>query len=218
MTTMATAAKSVQATAKVSRAYLVAKRAMDLLGSGLALLFLAPVFTVVALLIKLEDGGPVFFSQKRVGKGGREFKFYKFRSMCVDAEAKRAALKEATEDDSVRFKMTRDPRITRIGRVIRRFSIDEMPQFINVLLGDMSLVGPRPPLPEEVAEYTDHEMQRLSVEQGLTCTWQVTGRSLIPFEEQVELDLSYARERSLLGDVKLLVMTVPAVLFGKGAY
>lgn len=218
MTTMATAAKSVQATASASRAYLVAKRAMDLLGSGLALLFLAPVFTVVALIIKLEDGGPVFFSQKRVGKGGREFKFYKFRSMCVDAEAKRAALKEATEDDSVRFKMTRDPRITRIGRIIRRFSIDEMPQFINVLLGDMSLVGPRPALPEEVAEYTDHEMQRLSVEQGLTCTWQVTGRSLIPFEEQVELDIDYARERTLWGDVKLLVMTVPAVMLGKGAY
>ncbi|MCA8922613.1 MAG: sugar transferase [Planctomycetes bacterium] len=191
---------------------------MDFVGAGFALLFLAPVFTVVALLIKLEDGGPVFFSQKRVGKGGREFKFYKFRSMCVDAEARRAALKQAADDDSVRFKMTRDPRITRIGRIIRRFSIDEMPQFINVLIGDMSLVGPRPALPEEVAEYNPHELQRLSVEQGLTCTWQVTGRSLIPFEEQVELDIQYAAERTLWGDVKLLAQTVPAVLFGRGAY
>lgn len=201
--------------------YLFFKRAFDFAMSGLALFFLAPLFAVVAFLIKLEDGGPVFFGQTRVGKDGRAFRFWKFRSMCVDAEAKRAQLKAALAEcgeDSVRFKMVGDPRITRVGNFLRRFSLDELPQFFNVFKGDMSLVGPRPPLPEEVAEYGPRELRRLEVEQGLTCIWQVSGRSLIPFEGQVELDIEYIETRSFWTDLRLLLRTVPAVLAGRGAY
>ena len=201
--------------------YLAFKRSLDLLASGIALLFLAPLFAVVALLIKLEDGGPVFFAQMRVGKGGRLFRFWKFRSMCVDAERKRAELKAQLAEcgeDSVRFKMIGDPRVTAMGKFLRRFSMDELPQFFNVLRGDMSLVGPRPPLPEEVQQYGPRELRRLEVEQGLTCIWQVSGRSLIPFEGQVDLDIEYIETRSFLLDLKLLLKTVPAVLAGKGAY
>lgn len=201
--------------------YLFLKRGFDLIASGMALVFLAPLFAVAALLIKLEDGGPVFFGQTRVGKDGRTFRFWKFRSMCVDAEAKREQLRAALAEcgeDSVRFKMVGDPRITRVGNFLRRFSLDELPQFFNVLKGDMSLVGPRPPLPEEVAEYGQREMRRLEVEQGLTCIWQVSGRSLIPFEGQVELDIEYIETRSFWLDLKLLLKTVPAVLAGRGAY
>jgi lipopolysaccharide/colanic/teichoic acid biosynthesis glycosyltransferase len=201
--------------------YLFLKRSFDFLMAGLALFFLAPLFAVVALLIKLEDRGPVFFAQTRVGKGGRHFRFWKFRSMCVDAEAKRAALRAQLAEmgeDSVRFKMIGDPRITRVGNFLRRFSLDELPQFFNVFKGDMSLVGPRPPLPEEVKDYGPRELRRLEVEQGLTCIWQVSGRSLIPFEGQVDLDIEYIETRSFLFDLKLLLKTVPAVLAGRGAY
>ena len=196
--------------------YRAAKRGLDMASSGLALLLLSPVFAMIALIIKLEDGGSIFFCQKRVGKGGRTFDFFKFRSMCTDAEAKRAAL--LAESDTLRFKMEDDPRITWIGRVLRRFSLDELPQLLNVFRGDMTLVGPRPPIPEEVAKYDRRAMRRLEVEQGLTCIWQVSGRSLIPFDGQVEMDIQYIEQRSLLFDLNLLLRTIPAVLTGRGAY
>ena len=160
--------------------YLVVKRAVDVVGAGLGLLLLSPVLVLVALLIKLEDGGPVFFTQTRIGKGGTPFRFLKFRSMVTDAEARRAELK--AETGQLRFKLRRDPRITRIGGWLRRTSMDELPQLINVLRGDMTLVGPRPALPEEIADYDAFARGRLSVQQGLTCLWQVAGRSLLDFE------------------------------------
>jgi lipopolysaccharide/colanic/teichoic acid biosynthesis glycosyltransferase len=198
---------------------LACKRALDVTVALLLLVALLPFLLLVSLLIKLQDGGPVLFSQTRVGKGGRHFKFYKFRSMAADAEARLAAVRaEHGSEDSLRFKLERDPRITTLGRLIRKLSIDELPQLLNVLRGDMSLVGPRPPVPAEVAEYDAYERRRLSVEQGLTCLWQVSGRSLLSFEDQVELDLRYIRERSFWTDLTLLVLTVPAVVSGKGAY
>ncbi|MBX3469979.1 MAG: sugar transferase [Planctomycetes bacterium] len=203
------------------RVYLALKRAMDVMLGATLLFLLAPVFALIALAIKLEDRGPVFFFQTRVGKDGREFRFWKFRSMGVDAEARRAELKASAPGDALndrlRFKMSDDPRVTRVGRLLRRFSLDELPQLWNVVTGDMSLVGPRPPIPEEVAEYEPRHRRRLEVEQGITCLWQVSGRNLLSFEQQVELDLQYARRRSLGLDVLLLVRTIPAVLSGRGA-
>jgi len=173
----------------------------------------------VAVAIRLEDRGPVFFKQTRVGRGGRKFAFFKFRSMFVDAEARRAKLVDKSDDgDAVRFKMRRDPRITNVGRWIRRFSIDELPQLWNVLRGDMTIVGPRPPIPSEVALYAPEDWRRLDVTPGLTCTWQVSGRADIPFPRQVALDVEYIRERTLLVDLWLMIRTVPAVLAGRGAY
>jgi len=197
--------------------YPLGKRAFDLVVTSLGILFLAPLFVMLSILILLEDHGPVLYAQTRVGKGGREFKFWKFRSMCVDAEVRLEALKAQSEDPH-RFKIERDPRITLMGRFLRRTSLDELPQLFNVILGDMSLVGPRPPLPEEVADYDEKAMRRLEVKQGITCLWQVSGRSLLSFEEQVDLDLKYIEERGLFYDIKLLFLTVPAVLLGKGAY
>lgn len=203
------------------RVYLALKRAADVVIGSLALLALSPVFAVVAALIKLESPGPVFFFQTRVGKGGRHFRFWKFRSMVVDAEARKADLKAIGPRDAVsdrlRFKMQDDPRVTRTGRFIRRFSLDELPQLWNVVRGDMTLVGPRPPIPEEVAEYGPRHRRRLEVEQGITCLWQVSGRNLLSFDQQVELDIQYARQRSVLFDLSLLLRTVPAVLSGRGA-
>lgn len=199
--------------------YPATKRAIDITGAGTGLLLLAPLFIVVALLVRLESTGPVFFTQLRVGRRGRPFRCRKFRSMYVDAEARKQELADRNEmRGGMTFKMKRDPRITRIGRFIRKASIDELPQLWNVLVGEMSLVGPRPPVPGEVANYTALDRKRLSVKPGITCIWQVTGRSDIPFEEQVNLDLRYISERSLLLDIKLLLMTVPAVLFARGAY
>ncbi|MCA8925859.1 MAG: sugar transferase [Planctomycetes bacterium] len=199
-----------------SFAYLASKRAVDLIGASLGLLLLAPALLLVALLIKLEDGGPILFTQTRVGKGGKTFRFFKFRSMVTDAEAKRAALK--AESGQLRFKLERDPRITRVGAWLRRTSMDELPQLLNVLRGDMTLVGPRPALPEETAEYDAAARIRLTVQQGLTCLWQVAGRSLLTFEQQMELDREYVRTRTLWLDLKLLVLTLPAVASGRGAY
>lgn len=196
--------------------YHTIKRGLDLLTSGTILTASSPMLAAIALLIKIEDGGPVFFVQKRIGKNGRVFDFYKFRSMCVDAESKRAEL--VAEAGVLRFKLENDPRITRIGKFLRRFSLDEIPQLFNILRGDMTLVGPRPPIPEEVAKYDNHAMRRLEAEQGLTCIWQVSGRSLIPFEEQVEMDIRYIEQRSLKLDLSLLLRTIPAVLTGRGAY
>ncbi len=191
---------------------------MDIVGSAAGLVMLSPVFMITALLIKLEDGGPLFFGQNRVGKWGHIFKMYKFRSMIVGADKIKDTLLEQNESGGVIFKMKRDPRITRVGRVIRKLSIDELPQLFNVLKGDMSLVGPRPPVPREVAEYELSDRRRLEIIPGLTCLWQVSGRSDINFEGQVRLDVQYLESQSLIGDIILLLKTIPAVLSGRGAY
>jgi lipopolysaccharide/colanic/teichoic acid biosynthesis glycosyltransferase len=196
------------------------KRALDIAVVLPAFLILSPLLAAVAIAIKLHDRGPVLFWQRRVGRDGREFAFPKFRSMCVDAEAVRAKIEAANQHgaDGVTFKMKRDPRITPVGRIIRRTSIDELPQLWCVFKGEMSLVGPRPPIPKEVARYSLADRARLSVTPGLTCIWQVSGRSEIPFPEQVRMDVRYIREQSLAKDVKLLLATIPAVIRGKGAY
>lgn len=195
------------------------KRLLDVVVSACALLGLAPVFLVTALLIKLEDGGPLFFRQVRVGRAGRHFGMWKFRSMVVNAEQVKDQLLARNEmQGGVTFKMKNDPRVTRVGRFIRKYSVDELPQFWNVLVGDMALVGPRPPVPREVAVYSVEDRQRLLAKPGLTCFWQVGGRSNIDFAGQVQLDLAYIRSESVWLDFKLLVQTVPAVLFGKGAF
>ncbi|MGZ8898982.1 MAG: sugar transferase [Limisphaerales bacterium] len=194
------------------------KRLLDILVSSAALLALSPIFALVAFLIKFEDRGPVFFAQRRVGKWGREFKMFKFRSMCVDAEQRlQALLAKNQHATGVTFKSKDDPRITKIGKWLRKFSVDEFPQFYNVLRGDMSLVGPRPPVPREVAMYTPADRRRLEVTPGLTCFWQIGGRADIDFPEQVRLDLQYIESQSLWLDVKILLKTVPAVLLGRGA-
>jgi len=209
----------------ISAAFFV-KRALDIVVSGLALVLLAPVFLVVAVLVKL-DGGPVFFRQIRVGLNGREFRMLKFRSMCVDAEARLQDLLARNEKPSgVTFKLKDDPRITRVGRWLRKSSLDEIPQFWNVLRGDMSLVGPRPPLPREVALYSQGDRRRLRARPGITGLWQVGerrggffeigDRNRIDFPEQVCLDVRYIESQSLLKDLWLMAKTVPAILFGKG--
>jgi len=202
-----------------ARAVRLAKRILDIAVSASALLVTSPLFAATALAIRVESAGPVFFSQTRVGLHGRVFRFWKFRSMYSDAEARKAELVEQNEmDGGVLFKIKQDPRITRVGRFIRRFSIDELPQLWNVLRGDMSLVGPRPALPNEVAQYTLSERRRLLAQPGITCTWQVSGRSEIPFEKQVLMDMEYIHSAHLATDIKLLLKTVPAVFYGRGAY
>lgn len=195
------------------------KKITDIVVSLILLLLLSPLFIITAILIYVEDPGPIFYIAPRVGKNGKHFGFIKFRSMIMDADKFKDELLDLNESTGgVIFKMKRDPRITRVGRVIRRFSIDELPQLFNVLKGDMSLVGPRPPLPREVAEYTLLDRRRLHVMPGITCLWQVKGRSDIPFDEQVELDLQYIKSTSFWKDIKILLMTIPAVINGKGAY
>jgi exopolysaccharide biosynthesis polyprenyl glycosylphosphotransferase len=209
----------LRSTAGPSAAYTTAKRLLDLVVSLALLAALSPLFLVVALCVKLTDGGPVFFRQKRVGLNGRVFDFYKFRSMVVDAEARKAELLKLNKHgNSITFKMCRDPRVTWVGRIMRKTSIDEMPQLWNVLIGEMTLVGPRPAVVAEVQRYTARERRRLAVTPGLTCIWQVSGRADLDFQQQVELDVRYIRERSLWLDFKLMLLTVPAVLSGKGAY
>ncbi len=199
--------------------HVVLKRLMDMCAAFLLLLLLSPLFLIVALLIRLESPGSVFFSQKRVGHGGREFDFFKFRSMYIDAEERKKELMDQNEmEGGVIFKMKNDPRITRIGGFIRKYSIDELPQLYNVLRGDMSLVGPRPPVPSEVEEYTVSDRRRLDSIPGITGLWQVSGRSDIPFDQQVELDVEYIYSATLWENIKLLLKTIPAVLSGKGAY
>ena len=195
------------------------KRWMDVCGSLFAIILLLPFFLVIVVWLKLDSPGPLIYRQVRVGLHGRPFHFYKFRSMYVDSEARRAALEKTNESrDGVIFKMKNDPRITRCGRFIRKYSIDEVPQFFNVLLGDMSLVGPRPPLPSEVAQYSLDDRKRLDILPGITCIWQISGRSDIPFREQVVLDKEYIRGQGFWKDVLILLKTIPAVLAGKGAY
>lgn len=195
------------------------KRLIDIFAASILLILLIPLFLLVALLIKATDRGPVLFWQMRVGRWGREFPFPKFRSMVTDAEKLKAKLLAQNDhDNSITFKMKRDPRITWIGRIIRKLSIDELPQLWCVLRGDMSLVGPRPPVPAEVAAYSLADRRRLDAVPGLTCIWQVSGRGNIPFDEQVKLDVQYIESQSLWLDLKLLFKTIPAVLTGKGAY
>jgi exopolysaccharide biosynthesis polyprenyl glycosylphosphotransferase len=196
----------------------LAKRVVDIVFSATALLLLSPFLVVVALFIRLDSKGPALFSQTRVGKRGKEFQFWKFRSMYLDAEQRKAALMKKNEmQGGITFKMKNDPRITGVGKFIRKYSIDELPQLWNVLIGDMSLVGPRPPLPKEVAQYTPYQRRRLEVTPGITCVWQVSGRSDISFAQQVKMDLEYIDNQSFLYDIALLLRTVPAVLGARGA-
>lgn len=194
------------------------KRFFDIFLCCLALIVLSPVFLVVAIAVKCEDGGKVFFSQTRMTKNGKQFQMYKFRSMCPDADALLEALLDENEMEGPAFKMERDPRVTRVGRFIRKTSIDELPQLINVIKGDMSIVGPRPPILREMEQYTPYQMHRLDVKTGLSCYRECHGRSNIHnFDEWVESDLKYIRERSLWVDFKVIILTVWVVLSGKGA-
>lgn len=194
--------------------YNTLKRAMDIVGSLAGLVLLSPVFLIVSIIIKLEDPkGKVFFAQERNGRYPTTFKMYKFRSMVHNAEELLESLIEQNEQTGPVFKITDDPRITKVGKFIRKTSIDELPQLFNVLKGDMSIVGPRPPIPHEVAQYTPYQMQRLSVKPGITCIWQVSGRNNIGFDEWVEMDIEYIKNRSLWLDIKLTFKTV-FVLFG----
>jgi lipopolysaccharide/colanic/teichoic acid biosynthesis glycosyltransferase len=196
------------------------KRVLDLIGSLTVGILLAPLLLVISVLIKCQDGGPILYWQTRVGRRGRCFAFPKFRSMIVNAEAQQDALMHRNHHkcSTITFKDKADPRITPLGRFIRKFSLDELPQLWCVLKGDMSLVGPRPPLPREVDQYSPRDLRRLEVAPGLTCFWQVEGRGDLPFAKQVELDIRYVDHRSLWQDLVLLVRTVPAVLKGRGAY
>lgn len=198
--------------------YIICKRVMDIVGSIIGLIIFSPIFIIVALSIKLEDPkGKVFFSQTRSGKYPKTFKMYKFRSMVHNAEDLLESLKEQNEMSGPVFKIKEDPRMTKVGKFIRKTSIDELPQLINVLKGDMSFVGPRPALPKEVEQYNAYQMQRLLVKPGITCYWQVSGRNNIGFDEWVELDLKYIRERNLWLDIKLIFRTIPALLGDKNA-
>lgn len=196
-----------------------AKRAFDLAASAMALAGISPLCALIALLIKLEDGGSVIFAQTRVGRHGRLFRMYKFRSMRIDAEQRlREVLAHNHHADGVTFKFKDDPRITRVGRWLRKYSLDELPQFYNVLRGEMSLVGPRPPVPREVELYSLADRRRLHVKPGITCLWQISGRAQIDFHGQVELDVRYIETRNFWTDLRILWKTVPAVLSGTGAY
>lgn len=200
-------------------AYLISKRLFDIFGAIIGLVVLSIILVVVALLIKIEDPkGPIFFSQKRIGKNGKEFKMYKFRSMVTDAEAKLEELLKYNDVDGAMFKMKDDPRVTKVGKFIRKTSMDELPQLFNVLKGDMSLVGPRPPLPREVVEYTSYHMQRLLVTPGCTGVWQASARNSVGFEEMVEMDLYYIRNRGFWFDLKIIFKTIMVLFGSKNAY
>ncbi|OAB46344.1 multidrug MFS transporter [Paenibacillus glacialis] len=199
--------------------YLFIKRIMDVMGALFGLLLLSPVFAVVAIFIKLEDPrGPVFFHQIRIGKNEKEFKMFKFRSMVSNAEDLLDQLLDQNEVSGAMFKIKNDPRITRIGRFIRKTSVDELPQLWNVLRGDMSMVGPRPPLVREVAEYTSYEKQRLLVIPGCTGLWQVSGRNSVGFKEMVELDIRYIDRRSISYDIKIILKTIRMLFGAKDAF
>jgi lipopolysaccharide/colanic/teichoic acid biosynthesis glycosyltransferase len=195
------------------------KRAFDIAFSAVVLICISPLLALIALCIKMEDGGPVFFKQVRVGRHGREFLMFKFRSMRVDAEQRlRELLARNQHQAGVTFKIKDDPRVTRLGKWLRKFSFDELPQFWNVLIGDMSVVGPRPPVPREVALYTLADRRRLAVAPGITCIWQVSGRASIDFHGQVELDVRYIETRGFWSDLGIISKTLPAVISGSGAY
>ncbi len=194
------------------------KRLLDIAGAVCGLLLVLPLFPFLVALIKFDSPGPLFFRQERIGKDGRCFDCFKFRSMVVDAEARKEQLQDLNEATGAAFKIQDDPRITGVGRFIRRSSLDEFPQLWNVLRGEMSIVGPRPQIPEEVAQYTPAQARRLLVKPGLTCLWQVSGRSQLDFNEWMELDLAYVRRAGLRMDLEILARTLPAVIERKGAY
>ena len=197
---------------------LALKRAIDVVGSLTLLVLSSPLFLLTTLAILLTSPGPVFFAQARLGREARPFRMFKFRSMYRDADDQKNAFESLNECNGPLFKIRRDPRITPIGRLIRRFSIDELPQLINILMGEMSLVGPRPPLPEEYEEYGPRARQRLSVTPGITCIWQVSGRCELDFATMVEMDLEYIQNWTPLLDLRVIGRTIPAVLSGRGAY
>lgn len=201
-----------------SLVYRASKRAFDLVLASVALVLLLPIIPLIAVMIKLDSPGPVLFRQDRVGKNGRPFKFYKFRSMRSDAEEQKKDVEALNEVDGPVFKVRSDPRITSVGKFLRRSSLDEIPQVFNVFRGDMSIVGPRPPLPSEVERYQPWQRKRLEVTPGITCLWQISGRSHLSFNEWMRLDLEYLRQRSLRTDVLILLKTIPAVIARKGAY
>jgi lipopolysaccharide/colanic/teichoic acid biosynthesis glycosyltransferase len=217
---------AIQRTIRINQDYQRTKRSLDILFALLIFLPLCIVFGIVAICIRLDSPGPIFFRQKRVGRDGVEFEMYKFRSMYVDCDDSwhRQAiakylngqkLDESTTSDQS-YKKVDDPRVTRVGRFIRKTSVDELPQFFNVLRGEMSLVGPRPPLPYEVEKYSWHDKLRLSGMPGLTGPWQIYGRSRVPFQEMVEMDIAYLRRQTLLEDLKLIALTVPVMIKGRG--
>ncbi|MBS3196832.1 sugar transferase [Turicibacter bilis] len=198
--------------------YLFLKRLIDIIGASIGLILASPIMLIVAILIKLEDPkGPIFFSQIRNGAYPTTFKMYKFRSMYIDAEDRLQELMHLNEQSGPAFKIKDDPRITKIGKFIRKTSLDELPQLFNVLKGSMSLVGPRPAIPREVEQYTAYQKQRLLVKPGLTCIWQVSGRNNIEFDQWVELDIEYIKTRSLWLDIKLILLTIPALLGDENA-
>lgn len=198
--------------------YLVLKRLIDIIGASLGLILASPIMLIVSILIKLEDPkGPIFFSQIRNGAYPTTFKMYKFRSMYIDAEERLQELMHLNEQSGPAFKIKDDPRITKVGKFIRKTSLDELPQLFNVLKGDMSLVGPRPAIPREVEQYTSYQKQRLLVKPGITCIWQVSGRNNIGFDEWVELDIEYIKTRNLWLDIKLILLTIPAMLGDENA-
>lgn len=204
---------------EAKRVYFFVKRLIDILGSLFGLILLSPLFLVISYKIKNEEPeGPVFFSQERVGKKGKTFRMYKFRSMCIDAEEKFEQLLQHNEVEGAMFKMKDDPRITKIGKFIRKTSIDELPQLLNVLKGEMSLVGPRPPLIREVAEYTEYDRQRLLVKPGCTGLWQVSGRNDVGFNGMVYLDIKYISQVSLKQDLLIIIKTIYVMLKPNSAY
>jgi lipopolysaccharide/colanic/teichoic acid biosynthesis glycosyltransferase len=199
-------------------AYAAGKRTFDLAVGIFVFGLVIPIFPLIALMIKLDSPGPVFYRQERVGRGGRLFRFYKFRSMYREADRRLPELQERNEQDGPVFKIKADPRITPVGQFLRRSSMDEIPQIINVLRGEMSIVGPRPPLPVEVARYQPWHRRRLEVKPGITCLWQIAGRSHIGFDEWMRLDMEYLRTRSLRTDAMIFLKTLPAVMARRGAY
>lgn len=198
--------------------YHVVKRLFDIVASACGLILLSPLFLFLVIKIRSEDGGPAFYSQERIGKNEKPFKMWKFRSMVVDADKMLDELEDQNEIDGAMFKIKDDPRVTKIGHVIRKYSLDELPQLWNVLIGDMSLVGPRPPLPSEVEEYTNYDKQRLTVMPGCTGLWQVTRRSEADFDEMVWLDIVYINHSGAWEDLKLMIKTVLVMIHPNGAY
>ncbi|WP_231124917.1 sugar transferase [Limosilactobacillus reuteri] len=194
------------------------KRIFDFMAAICGVIILSPVMLVIAILIKVEDHGPVFYKQVRVGKNGKKFKMYKFRSMFVNADKMLSKLKEQNDVEGPMFKMKDDPRITKVGHFIRKHSLDELPQFLNVIKGDMSLVGPRPPLPSEVAEYSDYDKQRLYVTPGCTGLWQATERNEVGFSEMVQLDIQYIQRASFMFDLWIIWKTVEIIIKPNGSY
>ena len=201
-----------------SKVYDIVKRAFDLVVALFGLILLLPIIPVIAVMIKLDTSGPVFFKQDRVGKDGRKFEFYKFRSMHEDADQRKKDLEALNEQDGPVFKVQSDPRITSVGKFLRRSSLDEIPQIFNVVKGDMTIVGPRPPIPSEVERYQPWHWKRLEVTPGITCLWQISGRSHLSFNEWMRLDMEYLKHRSFTTDLLIFLKTIPAVIARKGAY